>query len=103
MVVYLLVVFVSLGAVPPAEGLPTWQLLDRYGEIGIVRAAQAFMPRFGVVLVLLRSERKQDALELCASYEKVEALKEEAAACFVNPLTALGTAATVQLLGRNIG
>ncbi len=52
MVVYLLVVFVSLGAVPPAEGLPTWQLLDRYGEIGIVRAAQAFMPRFGVVLVL---------------------------------------------------
>jgi len=52
MVIYLAVIFVSLGAVPPAEGLPTWKLLDRYGEIGIVRAAQAFMPRFGVILVL---------------------------------------------------
>lgn len=51
-VVYLLVVFVCLGAVPPAEGLPTWALLGEYGEIGIVMAAQSFMPSFGVVLVL---------------------------------------------------
>ena len=51
-VVYLAVVFVALGAVPPAEGMETWQLLGEYGEIGIVRAAQAFMPDFGVVLVL---------------------------------------------------
>jgi amino acid transporter/nucleotide-binding universal stress UspA family protein len=50
--VYLAVVFVALTAVPPAEGLPTWRLLGEYGEIGIVRAAEAFMPRFGVVLVL---------------------------------------------------
>jgi amino acid transporter/nucleotide-binding universal stress UspA family protein len=52
LIVYLSVVFVALTAVPPAEGLPTWQLLGEYGEIGIVRAAQAFMPDFGVVLVL---------------------------------------------------
>ena len=52
MTIYLLVVFVCLAAVPPAEGLPTWQLLGRYGELGIVQAAQSFMPKFGVVLVL---------------------------------------------------
>jgi len=51
-VVYLLVVFVSLGAVPPKGGVPTWQMLGNYGEIGIVMAAQNFMPKFGVVLVL---------------------------------------------------
>lgn len=52
MVVYLLVVFVSLAAVPPDEGLQTWQLLARYGETGIIRAAQGFMPGFGVFLIL---------------------------------------------------
>lgn len=51
-VVYLLVVFVSLGAVPPEGGVPTWQMLGNFGEIGIVMAAQNFMPEFGVVLVL---------------------------------------------------
>jgi len=52
MVIYLLVVFVCLAAVPPAEGVPTWQLLGQYGELGIVQAAQSFMPAFGVILVL---------------------------------------------------
>ncbi len=50
--IYLLVVFVCIGAVPPAEGLPSWQLLGKYQEIGIIRAAQSFMPAFGVILVL---------------------------------------------------
>jgi amino acid transporter/nucleotide-binding universal stress UspA family protein len=50
--IYLLVVFSSIGAVPAAEGLPTWQLLGKYKEIGIIRAAQSFMPKFGVILVL---------------------------------------------------
>jgi amino acid transporter/nucleotide-binding universal stress UspA family protein len=50
--IYLLVVFVCIGAVAPAEGLPTWQLLGKYKEIGIIRAAQSFMPAFGIVLVL---------------------------------------------------
>jgi amino acid transporter/nucleotide-binding universal stress UspA family protein len=52
MIIYMLVVFVSLGAVSPAEGLPTWRLLGKYGEVGIIRAAQSFMPQFGVILVL---------------------------------------------------
>jgi len=52
MSIYLLVVFVSIGAVPPSEGLSSWQLLGKYQEIGIIRAAQSFMPAFGIVLVL---------------------------------------------------
>ncbi len=52
MVVYLSVVFVSLAAVPVTEGLPSWQLLGKYGETGIIRAAEGFMPAFGVFLVL---------------------------------------------------
>lgn len=50
--IYLLVVFVCIGAVPAAEGLQSWQLLGKYQEIGIIRAAQSFMPAFGIVLVL---------------------------------------------------
>jgi len=50
--IYLLVVFVSLGAVTPAENLPVWKLLGKYKEIGIIRAAQSFMPKFGVVLII---------------------------------------------------
>jgi amino acid transporter/nucleotide-binding universal stress UspA family protein len=50
--IYLLVVFVCIGAVPVAEGLKSWQLLGKYQEIGIIRAAQSFMPAFGIVLVL---------------------------------------------------
>jgi amino acid transporter/nucleotide-binding universal stress UspA family protein len=53
MVVYLSVVFVSLAAVPPAEGLPTWKLLGKYGETGIIRAAEGFMPTFGIFLILV--------------------------------------------------
>jgi amino acid transporter/nucleotide-binding universal stress UspA family protein len=51
-VIYLLVVFSCIGAVPAAEGLPTWQLIGKYKEIGIIRAAQGFMPKFGVILIL---------------------------------------------------
>jgi amino acid transporter/nucleotide-binding universal stress UspA family protein len=51
-VIYLLVVFSCIGAVPSAEGLPTWQLIGKYKEIGIIRAAQGFMPKFGVILIL---------------------------------------------------
>jgi amino acid transporter/nucleotide-binding universal stress UspA family protein len=50
--IYLLVVFVCIGAVPPAEGLSSWQLLGKYQEMGIIRAAQSFMPAFGIVLIL---------------------------------------------------
>ena len=52
MFVYLSVVFVSLAATPPAQGLPVWQLLGKYGETGIIEAARGFMPAFGVFLIL---------------------------------------------------
>ncbi len=53
MFVYLSVVFVSVAAVAPAEGLASWELLGKYGETGIIRAAQGFMPGFGVFLILV--------------------------------------------------
>ncbi len=53
MFVYLSVVFVSLAAVPVTEGLVSWELLGKYGETGIIRAAEGFMPAFGVFLILV--------------------------------------------------
>ena len=51
-IIYLFVVFVCIGAVPPEGGQQSWQLLGKYKEIGIIKAAQSFMPAFGIVLVL---------------------------------------------------
>ena len=48
---YLLILFVSLAAVDPAQG-PSWQFLGRYKETAIVRAAEDFMPAFGVALIV---------------------------------------------------
>lgn len=49
-VIYLLILFVSLGAIQVAE--PTWEFLGRYKETAIVRAAEAFMPAIGVGLIV---------------------------------------------------
>ncbi|HZJ03737.1 MAG TPA: amino acid permease [Thermoleophilia bacterium] len=51
-VIYLLVLFVALGAIHPEGGEPAWQFLGRYGETAIVRAAEAFMPAFGVAIIV---------------------------------------------------
>ncbi|NIR45469.1 MAG: amino acid permease [Gemmatimonadetes bacterium] len=48
---YLLILFVSLGAVD-AGGRPTWEFLGEYKETAIVRAAEDFMPTFGVVIIV---------------------------------------------------
>jgi amino acid transporter/nucleotide-binding universal stress UspA family protein len=48
---YLLIVFVALGAVQPESG-PSWQFLGRYKETAIVRAAEDFMPAFGVAVIV---------------------------------------------------
>ncbi|MFQ5889206.1 MAG: amino acid permease [Gemmatimonadota bacterium] len=48
---YLLILFVALGAVS-AEGEPTWQFLGKYKETAIVRAAEDFMPAFGVAVIV---------------------------------------------------
>jgi amino acid transporter/nucleotide-binding universal stress UspA family protein len=50
--IYILVVFVCIGAVPPEDGMQSWQLLGKFKEMGIIRAAQSFMPAFGIVLIL---------------------------------------------------
>ncbi len=51
-VVYLLILLVALGTLRPADGEPAWQALGRHGETAIVRAAEAFMPTFGVALIV---------------------------------------------------
>jgi len=51
-VMYLLILFVSLGAVQ-TDGEPTWQFLGAYKETAIVRAAEGIMPAFGVALIVL--------------------------------------------------
>jgi len=51
MVMYLLILFVSLAAVSSPEG-SSWEFLGRYGETAIVRAAEDFMPAFGVAVIV---------------------------------------------------
>ena len=51
MVIYLLILFVAIGAMPSGD-TPSWQLLGQKGETAIVEAAQAFMPAFGVALIV---------------------------------------------------
>jgi amino acid transporter/nucleotide-binding universal stress UspA family protein len=48
---YLLILFVSLGAVHPAD-TSSWQFLGKYKETAIVRAAEDFMPAFGVAVIV---------------------------------------------------
>ncbi len=51
--IYLLILFVSLAAVRPPGGQPSWSFLGDYGETAIVRAAEGFMPAFGVAIIVL--------------------------------------------------
>jgi amino acid transporter len=50
-VMYLLILFVSLAAIDTG-GEPTWQFLGKFKETAIVRAAEAFMPAFGVAIIV---------------------------------------------------
>lgn len=52
MVIYMLIIFVSIGALPAAEGKQSWQILGEKGETAIVEAAKAFMPAFGVAVIV---------------------------------------------------
>jgi amino acid transporter/nucleotide-binding universal stress UspA family protein len=49
--IYLLILFVSLTAINP-EGMSSWEFLGKFKETAIVRAAEAFMPAFGVALIV---------------------------------------------------
>lgn len=50
-VMYLLILFVSLAAINPG-GMPSWEFLGKFKETAIVRAAENFMPAFGVALIV---------------------------------------------------
>jgi amino acid transporter/nucleotide-binding universal stress UspA family protein len=50
-ILYLLILFVSLGAID-TEGVPSWQFLGEYKETAIVRAAEDFMPAIGVAVIV---------------------------------------------------
>jgi len=50
--IYLLILFVCIGAIRPEDGTASWQFLGRYQETAIVKAARAFMPAFGVALII---------------------------------------------------
>jgi amino acid transporter/nucleotide-binding universal stress UspA family protein len=50
-VFYLLIVVVCIGAIVPETG-SSWEFLGRYQETAIVKAAESFMPSFGVALII---------------------------------------------------
>ena len=50
-VIYLLILFVSLGAINTGAE-PSWQFLGKYKETAIVRAAESFMPAIGVGIIV---------------------------------------------------
>jgi amino acid transporter len=50
-VIYLLILFVSLGAIDPGDST-TWQILGKFKETAIVRAAEGFMPAIGVGVIV---------------------------------------------------
>jgi len=52
LVLYLLIIFVSLGAVR-VSGYQSWEFLGKYQETAIAKAAANFMPRFGVVVIVI--------------------------------------------------
>lgn len=49
--IYLLILFVSIGAIRPETGT-SWEFLGKYQETAIVKAAENFMPVFGIALII---------------------------------------------------
>jgi len=49
--IYILVAIVSIGAIHP-EGMETWEYLGKYKEIGLLKAAEQFMPHGGILLLI---------------------------------------------------
>jgi amino acid transporter/nucleotide-binding universal stress UspA family protein len=50
-ILYLLILFVSLTAIT-TNGTPSWQILGKFRETAIVRAAEDFMPAIGVLVIV---------------------------------------------------
>jgi amino acid transporter len=51
--IYIIVVFVCVGAVRAPEGQTAWEFVGSYGELGLARAADNFMPKLGFLLIVL--------------------------------------------------
>ena len=51
-VLYCLVAFVSIGSIHP-NGIPSWKYIGENGELGIMKAAELFLP-YGAFIVLAR-------------------------------------------------
>ena len=52
-VLYCLVAFVSIGAFSPSSiGQPAWEFIGDYGDLGIMKAAETFLP-FGPLIILV--------------------------------------------------
>ena len=49
--IYLMILLVCIGAIQPESG-KSWQFMGRYQETAIAKAAENFMPSFGVVLII---------------------------------------------------
>ncbi len=50
-IIYMFILFVSLAAITPSD-IPSWQFLGNFKETAIVRAAEDFMPAFGVAVIV---------------------------------------------------
>lgn len=50
--IYVLVAITAIGAITPLDGMATWEFLGEAGELGLLRAAEDFMPA-GFVLLLV--------------------------------------------------
>jgi amino acid transporter/nucleotide-binding universal stress UspA family protein len=50
-VLYCLVAFVSIGAIFP-KGIPAWEYIGHYGDLGITKAASLFLPYGGFVVLV---------------------------------------------------
>ena len=50
-VMYCLVAFVSIGAIFP-RNVPAWQFIGHYGDLGITKAAELFMPYGGFIVLI---------------------------------------------------
>jgi len=50
-ILYCLVAFVSIGAISP-QGIPAWRFIGEGGELGIMKAAEMFLP-YGALIVLV--------------------------------------------------
>jgi basic amino acid/polyamine antiporter, APA family len=65
-VVYCLIAFVSIGAIFPEGGIPSWKFIGEQGELGISSAAQLFIPTYHIDSVLFIPKIRRRILQFCS-------------------------------------